>query len=324
MLTDTWRYAHDMADLDWMGNGDHDNGGGREYYWWLTQKTTDIYTIPGAFTPMYTYERSVTYPDGHRNVVWATRGVRTLPRDKNGMGKIMDDQPDAPRPHSPDTERLYRYLKYFDGVCASHTSATNMGTDWRDNDAESEPMVEIYQGCRQNYEMPGAPRSNTADFSIGGWRPMGFVSNALAQGYRLGFQSSSDHGAVHMSYCNVWVEAPTREAILEGMKRRHIYGSTTNIIGEFFCGEHFMGDEFSMPGKPTFKIRIVGTGPLAKVHVIKDGKYAYTTSPQRQEVEMEWTDVDAQPGKTSYYYVRGEQADGELVWISPMWITFKP
>ena len=29
---------------------------------------------------------------------------------------------------------------------------------------------------------------------------------------------------------------------------------------------------------------------------------------------------------TSYYYVRGEQEDGELVWISPVWIhlTAKP
>ena len=27
-------------------------------------------------------------------------------------------------------------------------------------------------------------------------------------------------------------------------------------------------------------------------------------------------------GKTSYYYVRGEQEDGEIVWASPMWITY--
>jgi len=32
----------------------------------------------------------------------------------------------------------------------------------------------------------------------------------------------------------------------------------------------------------------------------------------------------ATPGNTSYYYVRGERADGELVWASPMWITYKP
>ena len=36
-----------------------------------------------------------------------------------------------------------------------------MGTDWRDNDPDAEPVVEIYQGMRQNYEMPEAPRSNS-------------------------------------------------------------------------------------------------------------------------------------------------------------------
>ena len=29
-------------------------------------------------------------------------------------------------------------------------------------------------------------------------------------------------------------------------------------------------------------------------------------------------------GKTSYYYVRVEQADGNLAWASPLWITYKP
>jgi hypothetical protein len=27
-------------------------------------------------------------------------------------------------------------------------------------------------------------------------------------------------------------------------------------------------------------------------------------------------------GKNSYYYVRGEQDNGEIVWISPFWITY--
>ena len=34
-LEDMWRYAIDAADFDWMGNNDHDNGGGKEYTWWL-------------------------------------------------------------------------------------------------------------------------------------------------------------------------------------------------------------------------------------------------------------------------------------------------
>jgi len=325
LLMDMWRYAIDIADFDWIGNGDHDNGGGREYSWWITQKTTDMLTLPGVFVPMFTYERSNRYPDGHRNVVFDRRGIRTLPRYRPGLGKAMDDLPaDAKRPSSPDTQMLYRYLRYFDGICASHTSGTDMGTDWRDSDRKVEPVVEIYQGDRQNYEMPGAPRSNTAQKSIGGWRPLGFVSRALKMGIRFGFQASSDHISTHMSYCTVWVEAPTREATLTGLKRRHVYGATDNIIADVKCGEHFMGDAFTTKVKPTLKIKLVGTEPFAKVHIIKDGNYVHTAQPKKREVDFQWTDFAPTAGATSYYYVRGEQEDGELVWVSPMWITYQP
>jgi hypothetical protein len=29
---------------------------------------------------MFSYERSVSYPDGHRNVIFVQRGIHTLPR----------------------------------------------------------------------------------------------------------------------------------------------------------------------------------------------------------------------------------------------------
>jgi hypothetical protein len=258
----------------------------------------------------------------------------------------MDDLPaDADRPNTPDTQMFYQYLRHFDGVCASHTSGTDMGTDWRDNDPKVEPIVEIYQGDRQNYERPDAPRSNSPQYSIGGWRPLGFVSRALMKGYRLGFQSSSDHISTHMSYCNVWVEEPTREAILEGMKRRHVYGATDNIIADVRCGQYFMGDEFNSQQPPTLDVKLAGTAPFAEVVIVKDNEHVYSAQPNRQTVQFQWTDMDAQPDKTSYYYVRGTQVgqsqertvrspsgervkmefnNGEIVWVSPMWITYKP
>jgi hypothetical protein len=345
-IFDMWRYALDMASMDWIGNGDHDNGGGREFTWWLTQKTTSIFTVPGAFTPMFTYERSCNYPDGHRNAVFAERGIRPLARLQGGAGKAMDDLPaDAPRPNTPDTQMFYKYLRQFGGVCASHTSGTDMGTDWRDNDPKVEPVVEIYQGDRQNYERPGAPRSNSDQYSIGGWRPMGFVSLALLKGYRLGFQSSSDHLSTHMSYCNVWVEEPTREAVLDGLRRRRVYGATDNIIADVRSGEHFMGEEFTVDKPPTLQVKLVGTAPFEEVVIVKDNEYVYSARPGSQTVEFQWTDTAATPGATSYYYVRGTQVgqtqergvrspggervqvqlnNGEIVWVSPMWITYKP
>ena len=58
--------------------------------------------------------------------------------------------------------------------------------------------------------------------------------------------------------------------------------------------------------------------------MIKEGNYAHSIEPGKQEVRFEWTDFDPRPGNTSYYYVRGEQEDGELVWVSRMWITYRP
>ena len=315
-LVDAWRYMMDAAYMDWFGCCDHDNGNGREYTWWLTQKMTDAFNIEGKFVSTFSHERSVRYPEGHRNVIMSKRGVRPLPR----LPKTADDSPARP---APDTQMLYEYLRYFDGITAVHTSGTNMGTDWRDNDPVVEPVVEIYQGDRQNYEIPEGPRANTEDDSIGGWRPLGFVSHALARGYRLGFQASSDHVSTHMSYCNLWVREPTRDGVLEAFKKRRIYGATDNILADVRCDGHFMGEEFSLTEAPQIDVELVGMAPFAKVQIIKDGVYAYSVEPGAREVSFSWRDNAAEKGKTSYYYVRGEQTDGEIVWVSPMWITLE-
>jgi hypothetical protein len=313
-LIDQWRYMFDPAAMDWVGCCDHDNGAGREYTWWTTQKLTEVFYNPGKFVPMFSYERSVAYPEGHRNVVFAQRGIRTLPR----LPKV-DESFEG---HAPDTRMLYKYLRFFDGVVASHTSGTNMGTDWRDNDPLTEPVVEIYQGDQQNYEMPDAPRANSANDSIGGWRPKGFVNLALEMGYKLGFQSSSDHISTHLSYCNLLATDYTREAILDALKKRHAYGATADILADVRSGQHLMGDVFSLATPPELRVKLTGTARFAKVHVIKDNKYVYSTQPNSANVEFSWRDNAPASGKTSYYYVRGEQADGELVWVSPMWITY--
>jgi len=220
------------------------------------------------------------------------------------------------------SRQRFSTLKKFNGVAASHTSGTNMGTDWRDNDPDTEPVVEIYQGDRQNYEMPGAPRSNNEKDSIGGWRPLGFVNLALQKGYKLAFEASSDHISTHMSYSNLLAKDATREAALEAFQKRHLYGATDHILAEFLCGSHIMGDAFSSSEAPSFRVRLTGTAPFAKVHVIKNNQYVYSTSPGKAAVNFTWRDSSPTAGKTSYYYVRGEQQDGEIVWVSPMWVTY--
>ena len=314
-LLDQWRYALDAADMDWIGCCDHDNGAGREYSWWIIQKLTDVFYAPGKFTPLFAYERSVPYPEGHRNVLFAQRGVRPLPRLP-----ISSENDFA---HAPDTQMLYAYLHHFNGVSASHTSATSMGTDWRDNDPKVEPVVEIYQGMRQNYEIPDGPRANSEKDSIGGWRPKGFISLALDRGYRLGFESSSDHVSTHISYANIVVRGEvTRESLLDAFEKRHVYAATDEILADVRSGDYLAGDEFSTSTLPTLSIKLEGTSKFAKVVIVRDGKYVYSTAPDAQKVQFTWRDNQPNKGKISYYYVRGEQDNGEIVWVSPFWITY--
>ena len=56
--------------------------------------------------------------------------------------------------------------------------------------------------------------------------------------------------------------------------------------------------------------------------MIKDNAYVYSTQPSSPDVQFSWVDNSPAAGKTSYYYVRGEQEDGQIVWVSPMWITY--
>jgi hypothetical protein len=311
-LEDLWRYALDCADLDWIGNGDHDNGQGKEYTWWLTQKSTDLYHAPPRFTPMFTYERSVQFPNGHRNVMWAHRGVRSLPRLQNPGGGTHDD----------DTKMLYDYLKELGGICASHTSATSgMGTDWRDNDPVAEPIVEIYQGDRNSYEALGAPRvARRPDEGIAGFQPYGLVWNALALQYKLGFQSSSDHISTHISYGVVLAERHDRAAILDAFRKRHCYAATDNILMDVRSGDHLMGDEFDADGPVRLKVLVHGTRPISRIDVIKDFSYVYSTEPRTERAAFEWTDEEPRTTGLSWYYVRAIQDDGELAWGSPFWI----
>jgi hypothetical protein len=323
-LEDMFRYAIDAAALDWIGNTDHDSGAGREYAWWLIQKYTDAYHVPATFTPMFSYERSVRYPDGHRNCIFAQRGVRTLPRLAP-----LKPSPMGPEVHPDDTKMLYRYLKELHGICASHTSATNMGTDWRDNDPVVEPIVEIYQGDRMSYEYEGAPRagfdpkSNKLPANIGGWEPKGFINLALHKGYRLGFQSSSDHWSTHISFCIALAERHDRQAIMDALRLRHCYGATDNIILDVRSEGHLMGDEFKTAAAPTLQVTVHGTQPLAVVEILKDSDVVATFKPGKRDYKGTWTDPKPTAG-IHYYYVRVEQTDEELAWASPLWIDYAP
>jgi hypothetical protein len=313
-LLEIYRYAIDAAAFDYVAITDHQAGYDQEFTWWQNQKLVDLFQVPGAFSPLYAYERSVVFPNGHRNVIFQQRGVRTLP--------IPADE----RTGKAGAAKLYEYLRKNNGLTMPHSSATDQGTDWRDNGGEVEPLVEIYQGYRTSYEYEGAPRAatdNNPQAQKSGWQPAGFWWNALAKGYKLGVQSSSDHWSTHISYACLLAEKLTREGLFDAVKRRHAYGATDNILLEFRATaggeEHIMGDAFASAESPRFAVKVTGTGTIQQIDVVKSGKFIYTSHPGEKEARFELTDREYGPGE-SWYYVRVLQQDGQLAWSSPMWV----
>lgn len=312
-LWDAYRYALDAAGMDWLGVTDHQSGT-NEYTWWRIQKSADMFHVPGFFTAAYTVERSLGYPNGHRNLMFAERNVPILPitpaEQKSSTGPV-----------------LYPFLRKFNGVATSHTSHTNMGTDWRDNDPELEPVVEIYQGARTSAEHEGAPLApleKRTELHAGGYRPLGFVWKAWEKGYKLGVQASSDHVSTHTSYAIFMAENATRAALIDAVKQRHSYAATSNILMDFRLsqgGKTFIQGDITNNGAPVeLTAKIHGTGPIKKVVVVRNNKYIYTQEPQGETFDLRYRDSETLPAGEHYYYVRVEQKDGNVGWSSPVWI----
>jgi hypothetical protein len=202
-----------------------------------------------------------------------------------------------------------------------------MGTDWRDNDPQLEPVVEIYQGARTNYESLDAPLvaqapKDEAHMNQAGYQPEGMVANAWTKGYKLGIITSSDHNSTHISYALVYTDDPSRQGVLNAIRKRHTYGAMDNIILDVRMGEHFMGDEFALAAAQPLRVHVKGTRAIARVDIIKDNKVIYSTQPGKQLAEFEFTDKGTVASR-HFYYVRVRQDNDMLAWSSPMFINYK-
>jgi hypothetical protein len=319
-LFDAYRYAIDAAGMDYLAVTDHQSGQPQaslsDYPWWRIQKSADMFHNPGFFTALFGTERSLPYPNGHRNLIFARRGV-----------PILFIKPEETKALVNSGSVLYPFLRQYNGIATSHTSHTTMGTDWRDNDAALEPIVEIFQGARTSAEQEGAPLAPTVkrtELWAGGYRPLGFVANAWAKGYKLGVQASSDHVSTHLSYAYVLAENPSREALVDAMRQRHTYAATSNILLDYRMSvdgsAYLQGDAAKGRGLPELSAHLAGSAPIRQVVVVRDNQVVYSQQPNAESFDLRFRETALSPGE-HFYYVRLEQVDGNVAWSSPIWIT---
>ena len=231
-VLDTYRYAMDAAQLDWLGTSDHNEvvsnwpDGLRDYQWWYTQKTVDLMSHPPVFIGVYSYEHSLNAPSGHRNMLFLKRGAPLRIADR--VNKQEDNLP----------PNLWEWVKanvfQQEGqkvVIVPHTfgeQSQPIGSFLWDN-PPFDCLLEIYQGARSSYEAwnlaAGEKRGNSQIAEKGH-----FAQDALNRGNLYGFVSFSDHGSTHNSWACVWASKENREGLFDGMLARRTYAGSDEIV----------------------------------------------------------------------------------------------
>ncbi len=310
-----YRYALDAGALDFLAVTDHSGAQRLHYYqyqWWRTRQTATMFNQPGRFATFFGYERTVTFPGGHRNIISTRREMQPVP--------ISDEEFTG---NESWAERLYPSLLRHGDIAIAHTTAGGGGTDWRDNDPRAEPVVEVFQALRGSYEEPNSPAK------AGTNRPAGFVWSAWNKGWRIGLLSNSDHESTHQSYACVWAPELTNTAVLDAIKQRRTYAATDNIVLYFDArmpgaSAVKMGSEVEAGNSPEFSIHVRGTAPVSSLEIIRSGEVVYSSRPGSVEVSVSFRDESAPPSASAHYHVRMVQTNGQIVWSSPIWVDYRP
>lgn len=358
-INEHYRYAYDLAGLDFLGTSDHTDIGKiySTYEWWHTQRQVDAFHAPGSFASLYAYEREQTFPWGHRNIVFARRGgpIVYIQRQNYRESIWQEKLPVSPGLMQILPFELWDILKRYNQPVAiiSHTGATGMGTDWTQYadgiDNTHENTVEIFQGARVSYEGIGTPQPTVGlrkdepytphklagnehpmppgvitDFDAGFKKPQGYnngvYQKALEAGHKLGVFASSDHIATHTSFGGVYVEEFSREGIIDGFKARRTCAATDKIFVELSCGTHLMGEVFAVDGKPSLTFHVNGTAPVRRLTIVRNEQNHHVLEPNQASLSGAWTDEEPLKGENRYY-LRIEQSDGNMAWSSPLWVT---
>jgi hypothetical protein len=326
-------YGRDVACLDFTAITDHDI----EYHhaWftrWCQRLTDEAWLALAETLGRYRAEGRFAVLRGYE---WTGRpyGDRCVYLRSDGSAICRYEPGSAATPAA-----LWRMLKGtapHQALVVPHTPASGfMGTDWTEHDEELETLVEIYS-------MHGASECAGGPSEMIGAVPGRHVRDALARGYRMGFVAGGD---MHSSQPGnpVLAFGPYRtlrfkpgltavvadrldeRAILDAMRDRRTYATTgARILLQFSVNDVPLGGHLLLgAGEPVVvRGRIHGTAALAEVAVIRDGAPAYVARPQQEDVEIRWEDPPPTGGRASYYYLRAVQADGEVAWSSPVWVS---
>jgi hypothetical protein len=268
-IEEYFAFGRDIALLDTMCHQANDFQV-TESQWQELRREIDRFHEDGRCVIFVGYEWSGMTPGGgDRNVMY--RGdIASLHRSSHAE---VDDMGDAATDCFPVTE-LFRELRGRDDVML----IPHIGGRYADivgfHDRALEPLVEIY-----------------SDWGRFEW----LLEDALRRGYKVGVVANSDGhkgrpGASHPGASTfgayggltcILADSLTRDALFDALRRRRCYGTTAaqRIHVELTVNGLPMGAEGRVTGPVRVQGRVIGTGPVERVDILRGLDTISTVSP---------------------------------------------
>ncbi|TAH39311.1 MAG: DUF3604 domain-containing protein [Planctomycetota bacterium] len=249
-VVDQYRYARDVAQLDFLALTDHFQHLTPPLWSWQLRVAQRL-NAPGVFTTLFGFERA--FANGHRNVI----------------GIDAEDAADAPF-RAVDTGAPEKSFDPEHWVVVPHQLADPGAVlDWSAYSTALETAVEVYQGRRGSYESLDGPRRA---LEIEDGAP--FAVDYLKMGRRFGLIASSDHASVSSAFTAVLARENTRAAILEALHARRCYAATARMNLDLRLGGLLMGEAGAVEPEAALQVRVGAGSPIARVEVVRNGAVA--------------------------------------------------
>ena len=312
-----YEHARRFMGLDFAALSDHSPTGRN---WEKTIEVGNRHNVPGRFPAILGFEWSDTVK-GHRNVYY--RGD-SGPQHPQGMAHNMetwwefldeDGTPAITVPHHPNTQSA---AKRPDGKPVWGPM------DWSVINHKYQRIAELNQN-RGSFEVPGGPlpelRVMREDCGSS-------VQTALELGHRLGFIGSTDAHSGRpgdgQARCAAVTPTYTREGLWDALHGRSCYATSgKHMIVLLKVNGEPMGSEIQAAdaaARREVDWRVVGTGPIQRVDLIRNNDVAYSQEGEGKE-DVAGSFAYLEPlAQTEWWYVRVVQEDTEMAWSSPVWV----
>jgi len=342
------QYFHQLKNevmMDFAASGDHDHLlETPDEFWKKICKAVKCWHKPHEFITFLGYEWAKWRKngDGDRNVYYLD--------DDRPMYRSDDEEYPSPL----DLFNILTQNKEKAIVIPHHTGHGGNFCDWKDHSSKYERLVEMFQirGSYECSEQDGNPVPEKADNCLP--YPNGYVQNALALGWRIGFTAGGDDHQGHwgsefrfhkgktdykQGLMSVEAHEKTREAIFEAMYNRRVVATTgARMLLTYHINGTPMGSELSLKNSPNWaslrkiSVEFHGTAVVDRIDITRNNSIVHSIPGNgTMDASIAWEDTDA-IDKTwlsatkhcnhpfTFYYVRVLQMDGEVAWASPVWI----